>query len=145
MLSETRGLWGDPKPSDLVSPACPSNGSLSEGVAEATDSDGQWHPGEGTWGLRRGGGGGVVFLKSPERNPFDQAEFVEAVLERRVVLEGKPRSFSTSLGPGDHLAIMEAKATYFSVACFLQGQAPPILSLVLLCALWSGYKAPCRA
>ena len=35
-------------------------------------------------------GGVAVFLKSPERNPFGQAEFVEAVLERRVVLEGKP-------------------------------------------------------
>ena len=43
----------------------------------------------GTWG--RGRGRWVaVFLKSPERNPFGQAEFVEAVLERRVVLEGKP-------------------------------------------------------
>ena len=91
MLSETRGPWGDPKPSDLVSPACPSSGSSSEGVAEATDSDGQWHQGEGTWGHGGGGRGRwvAVFLKSPERNPFGQAEFVEAVLERRVVLEGK--------------------------------------------------------
>lgn len=86
-----------------------------------------------------------MFLKSRERNPFGQAEFVEAVLERRVVLEGKPRSFSTSLGPGDHLTIMEAEATFVSVACLLRGQAPPVLSLVLLCALWSGHRAPCRA
>lgn len=86
-----------------------------------------------------------MFLKSPERNPFGQAEFVEAVLERRVVLEGKPRSFSASLGPGGHFTIMEAKATSFSVACFLQGQAPPILSQVLLCVLRSGYRAPRRA
>lgn len=87
-----------------------------------------------------------MFLKSPERNPLGQAEFVEAVLERRVVLEGKPRSFSASLGPGGHFAIMEAKATS-SVACFLQGQAPPppILSQVLLCVLRSGYRAPRRA
>lgn len=140
-----QGPLGCPKASNLVSPACPSNGSSSEGVGEATDSDGQWHQEERSWTWGDRGRGWSVFLKSPERNPFGQAEFVDAVLERRVVLEGKPRSFSTSLRPGDHLAIMEAEAAYVSVACLLRGQAPPALSLVLLCALWSGHRAPCRA
>ena len=93
-----QGPLGCPKPSDLVSPACPSNGSSSEGAAEATGLDGQWHQEERswTWGLGGTEWRGSVFLKSPRRNPFGQAEFAEAALERRVVLVGKPRSFSTS-------------------------------------------------
>ena len=132
MLSETRGPWGALSPAIWSPQHVPVMGLPRRGLLRPLTrmGSGTRKNGGGLGDVGgQSGGGGSGFLKYPKRNPFGQAEFIEAVLERRVVLEGKPRSFSTSLGPGDHLAIMEAEATYVSVACLLRGQAPPVLSV----------------